>query len=65
LGPLARLIAANERITRSAGKRRWPAFLYEFVRFGLNPGWPCLVGGADGWLLIAISPWYPREAIPS
>jgi len=34
--PLARFIAADERIVHWAGKRHMTAFLYEFVRFGLK-----------------------------
>jgi hypothetical protein len=33
--PLARFIAADERIAQWSGKRPATAFLYEFVRFGL------------------------------
>ena len=61
--PLARFIAADERIARWAGKRPATAFLYEFVRFGLKQGWACLFGGAMVGLLIATSLWYPRGAL--
>ena len=61
--PLARFIAADERIADWAGKRRATAFLYEFVRFGLKQGWACLFGGAMVGLLIATSLWYPRGAL--
>jgi hypothetical protein len=44
LGPLARFIAADERIAQWAGKRSATAFLYEFVRFGLKQSWACLFG---------------------
>ncbi len=60
--PLARFIAADERIARWAGKQPTTAFLYEFVRFGLKQGWACLFGGAMVALLIATSLWYPRGA---
>jgi uncharacterized membrane protein YoaT (DUF817 family) len=60
--PLARFIAADERIAHWAGKRGATAFLYEFVRFGLKQGWACLFGGAMVGLLIATSLWYPRGA---
>ena len=60
--PLARFIAADERIAHWAGKRRATAFVYEFVRFGLKQGWACLFGGAMVGLLIATSLWYPKEA---
>jgi uncharacterized membrane protein YoaT (DUF817 family) len=61
-GPLARFIAADERIAHWAGKRPATAFAYEFVRFGLKQGWACLFGGAMVGLLIATSLWYPKEA---
>jgi uncharacterized membrane protein YoaT (DUF817 family) len=61
--PLARFIAADERIAHWAGKRPATAFLYEFVRFGLKQGWACLFGGAMVGLLIATSLWYPRGAL--
>src|SRR5262249_25155521 len=60
--PLARFIAADERLAQWAGKRPATAFLYEFVRFGLKQGWACLFGGAMVGLLIATSVWYPRSA---
>jgi uncharacterized membrane protein YoaT (DUF817 family) len=60
--PLARFIAADERIARWAGKRPTTAFAYEFVRFGLKQGWACLFGGAMVGLLIATSLWYPKDA---
>jgi len=60
--PLARFIAADERIAGWARKRPATAFLYEFVRFGLKQGWACLFGGAMVSLLIATSLWYPRSA---
>src|ERR1700730_2364038 len=58
--PLARFIAADERIAQWAGKRPATAFLYEFVRVWLKQGWACLFGGAMVGLLIATSLWYPR-----
>ena len=57
--PLARFIAADERVAHWAGKQPATAFLYEFVRFGLKQGWACLFGGAMVGLLIATSLWYP------
>ena len=60
--PLARFIAADERIAYWAGKRPATTFLYEFVRFGLKQGWACLFGGAMVGLLIATSLWYPKDA---
>lgn len=63
--PLARFIAADEKIAQWAGKRPATAFLYEFVRFGLKQGWACLFGGAMVGLLIATSLWYPHNALLS
>jgi len=60
--PLARFIAADEKIAQWAGKRPATAFVYEFVRFGLKQGWACLFGGAMVGLLIATSLWYPPNA---
>jgi uncharacterized membrane protein YoaT (DUF817 family) len=60
--PLARFIAADERIAYLAGKRPATQFLYEFVRFGVKQGWACLFGGAMVGLLIATSLWYPKDA---
>jgi uncharacterized membrane protein YoaT (DUF817 family) len=61
-GPLARFIAADERVAQWAGKRPATAFFYEFARFGLKQGWACLFGGAMVGLLIATSLWYPHAA---
>jgi uncharacterized membrane protein YoaT (DUF817 family) len=58
--PLARCIAAEERIGLWAEQRRSTAFAYEFVRFGLKQGWACLFGGAMVALLVATHFWYPR-----
>jgi uncharacterized membrane protein YoaT (DUF817 family) len=60
--PLARFIAADERIAHWAGKRPATAFLYEFVRFGLKQGFACLFGGAMVGLLIVTSLCYPKDA---
>jgi uncharacterized membrane protein YoaT (DUF817 family) len=60
--PLARFIAADERIAQWTGKRPATVFLYEFVRFGLKQGWACLFGGVMVALLITTSLWYPRGA---
>jgi uncharacterized membrane protein YoaT (DUF817 family) len=55
--PLARFIAADERIARWAGKRTGTTFIYEFVRFGIKQAWACLFGGALVALIIATSLW--------
>jgi uncharacterized membrane protein YoaT (DUF817 family) len=60
--PLARFVAAEERLGRWAGKRPVTAFVYEFVRFGVKQAWACLFGGAMVALLIGTHLWYPRGA---
>jgi uncharacterized membrane protein YoaT (DUF817 family) len=60
--PLARFIAAEERLGRWAGKRPLTAFVYEFVRFGVKQAWACLFGGAMVALLVGTYLWYPRGA---
>ena len=60
--PLARFIAADERLALWAGQRRTTAFIYEFLRFGVKQAWACLFGGAMVALLIGTYLWYPRGA---
>jgi uncharacterized membrane protein YoaT (DUF817 family) len=60
--PLARFIAAEERLGLWAGQRRTTAFIYEFLRFGVKQAWACLFGGAMVALLIGTYLWYPRGA---
>jgi uncharacterized membrane protein YoaT (DUF817 family) len=60
--PLARFIAAEERLGRRAEQRPATRFAYEFVRFGVKQGWACLFGGLMVSLLIATHLWYPRGA---
>jgi uncharacterized membrane protein YoaT (DUF817 family) len=60
--PLARFIAAEERLGLCAGQRRTTAFIYEFLRFGVKQAWACLFGGAMVALLIGTYLWYPRGA---
>jgi uncharacterized membrane protein YoaT (DUF817 family) len=58
--PLARFIAAEERLGRRAEQRPATRFAYELVRFGVKQGWACLFGGLMVSLLIATHLWYPR-----
>jgi len=46
-------------------RRRWTAWLYEFLRFGLKQGWACLFGGIAVALMIATWRFYPANvALP-
>jgi uncharacterized membrane protein YoaT (DUF817 family) len=60
--PLARFIAAEERIGAWAERRPATHALYEFVRFGIKQGWACLFGGLMLALLIATHFFYPNGA---
>jgi uncharacterized membrane protein YoaT (DUF817 family) len=60
--PLARFIAAEERLARRAGQHRATALLYEFLRFGVKQAWACLFGGLMLALLIGTHLWYPHDA---
>jgi hypothetical protein len=60
--PLARFIAAEERIGAWAERRLATHALYEFVRFGIKQGWACLFGGLMLALLIATHLSYPNGA---
>jgi len=60
--PLARFIAAEDRLARRAAQGRFSAFFYEFCRFGVKQAWACLFGGAMVALIIATHLWYPRGA---
>ncbi len=60
--PLARFIAAEERLGQAAERRPATAFLYEFLRFGIKQGWACLFGGAMVALIVGTWLWYPRDA---
>lgn len=60
---LAGFVAAERRLgerARAAG--RLPAFVYEFLRFGVKQGWACLFGGLICALLIATHLFYPADA---
>ena len=43
-------------------RRRWTAWLYEFLRFGVKQGWACLFGGIAVALMIATYRFYPAAA---
>jgi len=58
--PLARFIAAEERLGRVAEQRPATAFAYEFLRFGVKQAWACLFGGAMVALIVGTHLWYPR-----
>ena len=60
--PLARFIAAEERIGSWAERRTATAFGYEFLRFGIKQAWACLFGGIMVALIVATHLWYPRGA---
>jgi uncharacterized membrane protein YoaT (DUF817 family) len=61
--PLASFIEREARLGAWAGKRRTTAFLYEFLRFGVEQGWACLFGGILVGLLVATYFLYPRNAL--
>jgi len=60
--PLARFIAAEERLGRFAEQRPATAFAYEFLRFGVKQAWACLFGGIAVFLMIATWWFYPANA---
>jgi uncharacterized membrane protein YoaT (DUF817 family) len=60
--PLRRFIAGEQRLGRVMAQRRWTAWLYEFLRFGVKQGWACLFGGIAVALMIATHRFYPATA---
>jgi uncharacterized membrane protein YoaT (DUF817 family) len=60
--PLRPFIAGEARIGRVMARRRWTAWSYEFLRFGLKQGWACLFGGIAIALMIATYRFYPATA---
>lgn len=60
--PLRRFISGEQRLGRAMARKRWTAWLYEFVRFGLKQGWACLFGGIAVTLMIATYRFYPANA---
>jgi len=60
--PLRRFIVQERRLGGIMARRRWTAFLYEFLRFGIKQGWACLFGGIAVALLIATWRFYPADA---
>ncbi len=60
---LAGFVTAERRLGERAGAAgRWPAFAYEFLRFGVKQGWACLFGGLICALLIGTHLFYPADA---
>ena len=57
--PLRPFISGEQRLGRLMARKRWTAWLYEFVRFGLKQGWACLFGGIAVALMIATWRFYP------
>jgi uncharacterized membrane protein YoaT (DUF817 family) len=63
--PLRRFIAGEARFGRKMARRRWTAWLYEFLRFGMKQGWACLFGGIAVALMIGSYKFYPHAvALP-
>ena len=60
--PLRPFISGECRLGRHMAQRRWTAWLYEFLRFGLKQGWACLFGGVAVALMIATWRYYPANA---
>jgi uncharacterized membrane protein YoaT (DUF817 family) len=60
--PLRRFIVRERRLGRIMARRRLTAILYEFLRFGIKQGWPCLFGGIAVALMIATYRYYPATA---
>lgn len=60
--PLRRFVVGERRVGVWAERRRWTAFLHEFVRFGVKQAWACLFGGAMLGLLLLTHAWYPDWA---
>jgi uncharacterized membrane protein YoaT (DUF817 family) len=60
--PLRPFIAGEQRLGRVMARRRWTAWLYEFLRFGVKQGWACLFGGIAVALMIATYRFYPANA---
>ncbi|MBR1150559.1 DUF817 domain-containing protein [Bradyrhizobium sp. JYMT SZCCT0428] len=61
--PLRPFISGERRVGRLKAQRRWTAWLYEFLRFGLKQGWACLFGGIAVALMIATWRYYPADAV--
>ena len=60
--PLARFIAGEARLARSAAQKPLTHFIYEFTRFGVKQAWACLFGAVMLALIIASHLWYPKGA---
>lgn len=56
-------VAALDAVARPwSAQRRWRAFAYEFLLFGLKQAWACLFGAILLGLLIATRLWWPAGA---
>jgi len=60
--PLAPFVAGEARLGRIMARRRWTAWIYEFLRFGAKQAWACLFGGIAVTLMIATWRFYPATA---
>ena len=60
--PLRPFISGERRLGLVMARRRWTAWLYEFLRFGVKQGWACLFGGIAVFLMIATWRFYPATA---
>jgi uncharacterized membrane protein YoaT (DUF817 family) len=60
--PLRPFIAGEHRLGLVMARRRWTAWLYEFLRFGVKQGWACLFGGIAVALMILTWRFYPATA---
>ncbi|MCP5433719.1 MAG: DUF817 domain-containing protein [Alphaproteobacteria bacterium] len=60
--PLARFIEAERALGERAARRRWTAWIYEFLRFGIKQAWACLFGAAMLALLLGTHYLYPKDA---
>jgi uncharacterized membrane protein YoaT (DUF817 family) len=60
--PLRPFIAGEARLGLFMARRRWTAWLYEFIRFGVKQGWASLFGGIAVALIIGSYRFYPADA---
>jgi uncharacterized membrane protein YoaT (DUF817 family) len=60
--PLRPFIAGEARLGLFMARRRWTAWLYEFIRFCVKQGWACLFGGIAVALMIGSWRFYPPDA---
>jgi uncharacterized membrane protein YoaT (DUF817 family) len=60
--PLRPFIAGEACLGLFMARRRWTAWLYEFIRFGVKQAWACLFGGIAVALMIGTWRFYPADA---